>query len=152
MNIFLDCEFDGFDGPLLSIGLIDSDGRGFYAVLTNNVENAQNQWVKDNVIPLIAEANTHVHYLDEYQLFRHLSSFLSVYSKITIIADWPADLGYFFKYLTNKGMAPSIAPVRSLLLPVLDANDSIVRHNAYEDAVALRSSFEKTFGSAYTQL
>lgn len=33
MNIFIDCEFNGFGGQLMSMALVAEDGREFYEVL-----------------------------------------------------------------------------------------------------------------------
>ena len=34
MNLFLDCEFNGLGGELISMALVDEDGHSFYEVLT----------------------------------------------------------------------------------------------------------------------
>ena len=48
MKLFLDCEFNGFGGELISMALVDENEDFLYEVLpcTNPTS-----WVKDNVIP-----------------------------------------------------------------------------------------------------
>jgi len=49
---FLDCEFieDGVTIDLISIGIVCSDGREYYAISTEFSPHKASQWVKDNVI------------------------------------------------------------------------------------------------------
>jgi hypothetical protein len=54
MNIFLDTEFTDFaDCDLISIGLVDENGREFYAELTDYRQEACSDFVKQVVIPLL---------------------------------------------------------------------------------------------------
>jgi hypothetical protein len=50
MNLFLDCEFNGFGGELISMALVDGDGNYFYEVLPC-LEPIN--WVKENVLPML---------------------------------------------------------------------------------------------------
>ncbi|GAB3464024.1 polyadenylate-specific 3'-exoribonuclease AS [Actinophytocola sediminis] len=52
MRYFYDCEFieDGNTIELVSIGVVDEDGREFYAVSTEFDPNRAGQWVRDNVL------------------------------------------------------------------------------------------------------
>ena len=47
MKLFLDCEFNGFGGELISMALVDENERYFYEVLPCINPTA---WVLDNVI------------------------------------------------------------------------------------------------------
>ncbi|HEY2205861.1 MAG TPA: polyadenylate-specific 3'-exoribonuclease AS [Pseudonocardia sp.] len=53
MRFFYDCEFieDGKTIDLVSIGVVDADGREFYAVSTEFDERAASPWVRANVLP-----------------------------------------------------------------------------------------------------
>lgn len=52
MKIFFDTEFTGLhkDTTLISIGLIDENGRSFYAELTDYDRDQVNDWIQSNVI------------------------------------------------------------------------------------------------------
>lgn len=50
MDYYVDCEFDGHQGPLLSIAVVPSSGMAFYGV---TYEKAKDKWVVDNVVPYL---------------------------------------------------------------------------------------------------
>jgi hypothetical protein len=47
-KLFLDCEYNGFGGPLISMALVTEDGREFYEVLP--CEDPES-WVAQHVMP-----------------------------------------------------------------------------------------------------
>ena len=53
MRFFYDCEFieDGKTIELVSIGVVDTDGREFYAVSTEFDDRRAGPWVRANVLP-----------------------------------------------------------------------------------------------------
>jgi hypothetical protein len=53
MRLFYDCEFieDGRTIELVSIGMVDEDGREFYAVSTEFDPERAGPWVRANVLP-----------------------------------------------------------------------------------------------------
>ncbi|HEY1973753.1 MAG TPA: polyadenylate-specific 3'-exoribonuclease AS [Pseudonocardia sp.] len=53
MRFFYDCEFieDGHTIELISIGVVDTDGREFYAVSTEFDDRRAGPWVRANVLP-----------------------------------------------------------------------------------------------------
>lgn len=53
MRFFYDCEFieDGKTIELISIGVVDTDGREFYAVSTEFDDRRAGAWVRANVLP-----------------------------------------------------------------------------------------------------
>ena len=55
MRYYIDCEFDGHNGPLLSIALVAEGGAGIH-IRTN--EQPRDPWVIENVAPISA-ATTH---------------------------------------------------------------------------------------------
>ena len=52
MKIFFDTKFTGLhkNTTLISIGLVDKDGRSFYAEFTDYDESQVDEWIKENVI------------------------------------------------------------------------------------------------------
>ena len=52
MRYFLDTEYDGFGGALLSIALVPEDGgEEFYAVIEH--DGVTDPWVERNVVPFL---------------------------------------------------------------------------------------------------
>jgi hypothetical protein len=52
MRVYFDCEFTGLhqNTTLISIGMVDEDGREFYGVCTDYDARQLNDWLLDNVI------------------------------------------------------------------------------------------------------
>lgn len=60
--IYFDCEFTGLhkNTTLISIGLVDSKGRSFYAEFNDYSEEqlSVNPWIQENVIPYLSHPKT----------------------------------------------------------------------------------------------
>ena len=134
MNLFLDCEFNGFGGELISMALVDEEGHYFYEVLDCPQPVA---WVAENVIPILAQASI------SYTEFQNrLSLFLNEYDEIHVIADWVDDLSLFTHSLVlGAGRARRIPP---LTLELWTGNTQFIPeipHNSLSDAGALADSY-----------
>ncbi len=135
MRYFLDCEFNGFDGPLISIALVpESDTRGdFYAVLPCH---RPLKWVAEHVMPnLGAQAQSRA------AVVAALTAYLLDDPEPVLVADWPEDIAHAAALLAHQGRC-SVPRVRFDLmnLPGFDtARASVQPHNALADARALRS-------------
>lgn len=141
MDVFIDCEFNGFGGELVSMALVTEDGDEFYEVLENNNIKLE-PWVTENVIPFLHKDPI------ELKLFQvKLQSFLNRIDNITIIADWPEDISYFCKSLiTGPGtMIKTESVIQFYIDRNISSKDSIIPHNALEDAKAIRSSYYEQF-------
>lgn len=53
INYYLDCEFNGFNGELISLALVSKERPSFYKVLP--LPEVIDPWVKENVIPILIE-------------------------------------------------------------------------------------------------
>lgn len=139
-KFFLDCEFNGFGGELISIALVSENPLDdtFYAVI--EWSNRPIPWVKKNVLP----------YLDldpqpKETVARALAAYLrrSTVHIPTIIADWPEDLSHFAKIFTlDDGM---MVPVMEFDLQFRRIHKDVVSarpHNALSDAIALRDNYK----------
>lgn len=99
--IFLDCEFNGHDGELISMAMVSTNGDEFYEVvgLPHNLPIVP--WVQENVIPKLGKAPI------SYDLFRNkVQEFLILHSGEMVIADSPADLIHLLDNMhcmTDKG-------------------------------------------------
>lgn len=129
---YIDCEFDGFNGPLLSMALVGDDE--FYEVLEHGP--IQDKWVDLHVVPFLNKAPISKH---DFQLL--LSRFINGKGELTIIADWPDDISYFCKSLiTAPGMAINTPNIKFVLDRSLSSGESKIPHNALEDARAIKVS------------
>ena len=142
MRYFLDTEFNGFGGALLSIALVPEDGEEFYATLA--LEGDALPWVERNVVPFL----DHVpQALQSPRLSRRdaaieLSHYLSVDPAPVIVADWPEDISQFCNLLmTGPGEMVPVPALAFELIPLggfSTAANSAVPHNALHDARALK--------------
>lgn len=142
MNYYLDTEFDGFGGPLLSLALVREDGASLYLVYTDHV--AHDPWVRDNVLPIMRAVPYDVSVVNCNRpggTFR-IAAFLSADPEPHINTDWPDDVRYFCQaIIIGPGQMASI-PHLSFEIHRVDAYPTdlpgAVQHNAWWDAMALR--------------
>ncbi len=135
MRLFVDCEFNGFGGDLISIALVGEDGREFYRALTTpHVEIVD--WVARNVIPVLGrEPDTR----EDVRAAMH--GFLSGYVNPIVIADWYTDLVHFFSLFEGPDHGSSIEyACRAELVPTLESKPE-TPHNALSDARAIRDAY-----------
>lgn len=139
MNIYIDTEFNGFNGELISMALISGAGDEFYEVLACDDPT---DWVHKNVMPFLNKPSV------DQQIFRHkLQAYLICYDQLNIIADWPEDIKHFCNALIlGPGQMMGIPPITFELKRL--KTDSKVPHNALADARAL---MEADLGSKYEQ-
>lgn len=132
---YLDCEFNGFGGELISIALVPSDIclRKFYKVLPP--PSRIDPWVAKHVMPFL---NKEPESLDVVQ--RELEEYLKDFKEV--IADWPEDIAYLCKLLiTGPGMRLRCYDRLSFIIDAsLDSSLSRLPHNALEDAIAIREA------------
>lgn len=137
MKLFLDCEFNGFGGELISLALVDENDQYFYEVLACPNPVA---WVADHVIPRLEKAPIS---LKEFQ--SQLQTFLLQYDQIEVIADWPEDFSLFTRSLVLSAGKCMTPPSLSMQLwmddPIETHVDSKNPHNALADAKGLKASY-----------
>ena len=130
MNIWIDCEFNEFKGELISMALVDEEGREFYESV--GCENP-GAWVAEHVMPIIGIEPVPLQLLQS-----KLFVWLRKYPAIHIIADWPEDIAHFCQTLiTRPGERIDTPPLTMTVRRDLDAI-SAIPHNALEDAKAMR--------------
>ena len=141
MKLFLDTEFNGFGGELISIALVPEDPAmpEFYKEL--EIKCQLEPWVRDNVAPhLVLAPCTH------HEMQQALADYLwnTGASEITIVADWPDDIRYFCQALiTGPGMMVTLLNHITFDLDLHINYTSQVPHNALHDARAIRDYFVK---------
>ena len=139
MRLFLDTEFNGFGGKLMSMALVpeDANQHSFYCELV--MTDQLHPWVKENVVPhLILVPST----MSQFQA--KLTDYLFKFQDITIIADWPDDIRYFCESLiTGPGERIVIPTVIKFELDLNIKYESAVAHNALHDAMGIREYYRK---------
>jgi len=140
MNLYIDCEFNGFGGQLISMALVAEDGTEFYEVL--DCLNPRS-WVAEHVMPILNKDVVSPHCFKQ-KLYR----FINQYNEIHVIADWPDDIRYFCEELIVGPGLMKHTPVKMTMEIIRDINImSKLPHNALEDARAIA---EFMMGSKYS--
>lgn len=152
IDLFLDCEFNGFGGKLLSMGIVDYNGRTFYEILHyDNI--VYDPWVRENVLPVMnAFPNEVPREPIPYELFQtYLQEYLSFYQEgFRIVVDWPDDLRYFCQsIITGPGLMMDIPEFTSLMTRSIGTSGAKPQHNALSDAIAIRNNYNKKLTSSF---
>jgi hypothetical protein len=144
MRYYLDTEFDGHGGALLSLALVEEVGISLYIRTT---ARAKDSWVQQNVEPLMHEHNAHLRALDVPPdwVGDNLRSFLRNDPEPVIIADSPVDIGRFCAAIsTGRDGGWSSTDFARMTFEVHNVDcypttlEGAVQHNAWWDAMALR--------------
>lgn len=138
MNLFLDCEFNGFGGSLISMALVDENQHYFYEVLACE---SPIPWVETHVMPQLNQP------VIEWEQFQwKLRHFLQGYQHVHIIADWPEDLSLFLNALIVHPGNHMAVPALTMALWKPTQNDHFIDakqpHNALSDAIALQKNYQ----------
>jgi hypothetical protein len=139
MRLFLDTEFNGFGGKLISMALVPEDKTKpeFYKEL--HITEQLHPWVRENVVPhLILPPIGY----GEFQ--NALANYLWNVGESIIIADWPDDIRYFCESLiTGPGQMINLMNNVKFELDFGIEYESLVPHNALHDARAIRDFYMK---------
>lgn len=143
MRYFLDTEFNGFAGELISVALVPEHGdQEFYAVLP--LPDAPNGWVTRNVLPYLKSVPPGIdtRTMSRTEAATEVAAYLASDRAPVIVADWPEDIAHFCALLvTGPGEIVSIGSVgfEFVASPGFSTSmNSKVPHNALHDARALR--------------
>lgn len=150
MRYYIDTEFNGTGGQLLSLALVREDGASFYEVL--HAHELIVPWVKAHVVPHFnAEPIARMQAVKKLQKFLRKDEGPHVF-----IADWPEDLSHFCSMLLRdhgKRNDPFQFACLLLNLPGFDtAQASQVPHNALADAQALADFVERNLAGEYASM
>ena len=130
MRLFLDCEFNGFKGQLISMALVSDDGHEWYEVLHCQKPTT---WVAENVMPILFQPATL-----PLMFAASLKTFLAQFTSIHIVADWPEDIQHFCSALiTAPGVRIDTPPLTLEVLRIDSVSE--VPHNALHDARGIRN-------------
>ncbi|MDX3899978.1 MAG: hypothetical protein QHC40_05640 [Sphingobium sp.] len=142
MRYFLDTEYNGTGGQLLSVALVPDHGdQEFYATFPLPADI--HPWVAAHVIPYLSMVPQGLREeMTPLEAGAEISRYLAHDPAPEIVADWPDDIAYFCGLLvTGPG---DIVDIPSLTFRLLrtpgfsTAANSKVPHNALHDARSLR--------------
>lgn len=133
-KIFLDTEFNGFGGQLISMALVGPNDSEWYEVL--HLPTQIDPWVSDHVVPYLNK-----HPIEESEFKRSLISFLQYHAGVPIVADWPEDFMHLMKFLYGPNGEQLNLEFKFELVISGTLNPEIP-HNALHDARALKQWYK----------
>lgn len=136
MNLYLDTEFDGHGGGLVSLALAGDDGSHWYGIFD---AYCGDPWVAENVAPKLYAMKPTVSGSSDV-LRVELRDYLKQREGCTIWADWPADFGHLMTLMCGSHYGESfLVPCKMILINTPDGEPKPdMPHNALSDAIALR--------------
>ncbi|MCA3277631.1 MAG: hypothetical protein ING26_19165 [Roseomonas sp.] len=157
MNFYIDCEFDGHNGPLLSFAMVRDDGYGLHVVARDII--ISDPWVANNVFPIIDSHNADISCSVRInEVGRVLRDFIGACQYPKIIADSPVDIGRFCRAIStgsDGGWMPADYPGMTFIVRNVDCYpttlEGAVQHNAWWDAMALREALRHGTNKAQTE-
>lgn len=148
MRYYLDTEFDGHGGALLSLALVREDDLSIHIRTT---ARATDPWVIANVEPLMREhdADMMISNAAPNAVGRMVREFIANDVAPVIVADSPVDIGRFCAALStgeDGGWASADYPRIVFEVHNVDCYPTTladaVQHNAWWDAMALRAKLQ----------
>lgn len=130
MKIWIDTEFNEYQGDLISMALIDESGREFYRSV--GCDNP-GSWVAEHVMPIIG-----IEPVPIAVLRRDLQEWLAIYDAVHIVADWPEDIEYFCRTLITGPGERINTPLLTMEVDRSINAPSALPHNALEDVRGIR--------------
>lgn len=130
VRLFLDVEFNGTNGELVSAALVSAYGHQWYEVLdVSHIDLVP--WVQENVMPVVAKDGISIEAFEA-----SLDEFLSQFGFVEFIYNAHADKRYLDVMLDGLPRVPLHKCTRD---GKLSAVNSTVPHNALHDALAIVS-------------
>jgi len=142
LRYFLDTEYNGWGGALLSLALVPEDGEELY--LTLDWQGALEPWVERHVVPYLNAVPDSLTspQTSRADAARTIAHYLAGDPDPLIVADWPEDIAQLNMLLvTGPGVMADVPGLRFQFMPLSGfstAANSKVPHNALHDARALR--------------
>lgn len=147
MKYYIDCEFDGHNGPLLSFAIVREDGESLYIIVGYKLSDISDPWVVDNVCTVLREDKcTNLAWgVSKNSVGRYLRDFIENDENPVIIADSPVDIGRFCNAIStgyDGKWYPSDYDKITFEVHNVDCYpttlEGAVQHNAWWDAMALQ--------------
>jgi hypothetical protein len=145
VRYFIDTEYNGIRGALLSLALVPDDGEELYVTLATDEPIVD--WVQKYVIPYLDTVPEPLSCprLKPRDAAEAVERYLRHDDKAVIIADWPEDVAQLCNLMvTGPGDMIDVRDLTFRVLPISNfstAANSKVPHNALHDARALRDHY-----------
>lgn len=148
MRYFLDTEFNGFGGPLISLALVSEKGASLYLVY--QLPDATDRFVREYVQPKLTAVppRVAVRRVGQAEGAYAIEAFLRGDPEPEIIADWPDDVRCCCQALMIE---PGVmADIRRLRFEIRRVDSGAVElmgavaHNAWWDAMKLRQRLRQS--------
>jgi|GEM_PF-5755578 len=150
MRYFLDTEYNGFGGALISLALVPEFGdRELYITLP--LPDPIHPWVARNVVPYLRMVPEGLyHEMTRMEAADEIAHHFAGGERPVIVADWPEDIALFCALLMpGPGEVANLPTLNFTLLRTpgfSPAANSKVPHNALHDARALREHVMTSVG------
>lgn len=134
MRIYLDTEFNGFGGQLISMAMVTEGRHEWYGV--KELPEEVNPWVAEHVVPKLGQEPWH-----QFVFLSAFSDFITQFPDCEIIADWPADFEHFNAVMSELGRTRGFSIPMEYTMRFVKGDATIApenAHNALSDARALR--------------
>ena len=135
MRIYIDTEFNGFGGELISLALVTENGQEWYECLPYHGKEF-NPWVMEHVIPILGKDA-----LAPSEFQASLAEFIGEFDGCEFIGDHPADFTHLCRLMDNISAENDFRIPIECTMMLLRGSPEIapeVPHNALSDARALR--------------
>jgi hypothetical protein len=132
MYLYVDTEFNGHGGELISMAVVSDDGQEWYEV--TECASPIVPWVAEHVMPKLGKAP-----ISALEFRKSLHEWLDQFHNPTVYADWPADLVHFFNAFVGETYNNVLRwSCRAVLYQGRADITPENPHNALSDARALR--------------
>ena len=139
---YIDCEFDGHNGPLLSMAIVKNRGENLL-IVTDYI--ATDPWVHENVLPVLhTDKASDTLFTREDSVGAALREFIGGDPRPIIIADSPVDIMRFCRAISTASDGTWASADYERMTFIVENVDcyptdlpGAVQHNAYWDAMAL---------------
>jgi hypothetical protein len=139
---FIDCEFDGHGGELLSIGVVRDDGGSIH--IRTDIE-AKDAWVRANVVPVMDSHSAPMsQWVPLNEVGPSILHFMGDDPRPVVVADSPVDIGRFCKAISTGATGEWQSVYFEKMTFIVESVDcyptdlpGAVQHNAWWDAMAL---------------
>ena len=133
-TLFLDTEFNGFGGELISVALTDGKLHQFYMVV--DILKPFEPWIAANVVPKLGIPQFSGSHAQVRDLFH---KWITQFRNPEIICDWSADAEHFCRLLQGSDYGSSLDFACQIKIVKTPIGHPVSRmpHNALADAEAL---------------
>jgi hypothetical protein len=148
MRFYLDTEFNGFGGELISLALVSETGWLMYGIVKPSSGRVLDPWVAENVIPALnSKWAPKTKEISRDSLAIACASALAMPHPVEVYADWPADIEYLCGLLALHGKNQGFSYCPNIIFRLIATPDLTkwrigTQHNALDDALTLRAWHE----------